>query len=394
MLKHTDEKNFRCSEPDCDFATCIKGNLVRHMRTHSGERPFACPMEDCGYTSASTDTLKTHMYTHNADSKPFRCQEEDCSFASVHQQDLDEHMNTHTGAKPFHCTEADCDFKCAQKAGLERHLLTHTGVKMFQCTYCSSSFARGDVLKIHIRTHTGERPYACSYPECPYTCAQKATLDIHEFRHTGLKPFICSEENCEYSAAYAGTLKAHIQCWHTKEGKAKKITKQDRVRQILEEVYAVDSECHIKYRNGCVPDPDKHYARIDFHIVGITHTIVIVECDEGGHADYMLTCELSRMEQIHEAILKACPDGAPPVLFVRYNPDMRTIDGTPQATKRREKESELMTFLSDVAEGNVVFTETLNIAYLGYDMEGCVPCVCNDPDFPEQMKGCVHLFAP
>ena len=67
----------------------------------------------------------------------------------------------------------------------------------------------------------------------------------------------------------------------------------------------MDSECTVQYRGGCVPDPDKYYTRIDFHVLGITYLIVIVECDENGHKDYELTCELSRMGQVHEAILKA-----------------------------------------------------------------------------------------
>lgn len=389
---HGDDKSFWCPDLDCDYSTYLQGNLVTHMRTHTGERPFACPVEGCTYTSATSSTMKIHGYTHDADAKPFKCTQEGCDYASVNKKCLLQHMNTHSGDKPFHCPEADCDFKSSRQDGVDRHMLKHTGVKKFQCSFCSKSFARNDVLKVHLRTHTGDRPYSCSYPDCPYTCSQKTTLDMHEFRHTGLKPFVCTEENCEYATNCAGNLKCHIKCWHTKEGMAKKVRKQDRVRQILEAVYAVDSECHIKYQHGCVPDPDKHHARIDFHVIGITHTIVIVECDEGGHVDYTLSCELSRMEQVHEAVLKAHSNGAPPVLFVRYSPDARTVDGEKQKTKRKDRESELMTFLADVASCKVQFTDTLNIVYIGYDMAGRVPCVLSDPDYPEQIKSCVHLF--
>ncbi|KAG5186958.1 hypothetical protein JKP88DRAFT_288451 [Tribonema minus] len=185
---------------------------------------------------------------------------------------------------------------------------------------------------------------------------------------------------------------------------AKKIKKQDRLRQVLEAVYTVDRECHIRYEGGCVPNADKHHARVDFHVVGIVHLIVIIECDEGGHVDYLVRCELTRMEQVHEGVLKAHAQIAadmagetealqipcPPVLFVRFNPDNCTVDGAKVQNRRKDREAALMRFLNEVALGQRVFTETLNIVYIGYDMEGGEPSVCKDPDYSEQMKACVR----
>ncbi|KAG5179795.1 hypothetical protein JKP88DRAFT_273629 [Tribonema minus] len=183
----------------------------------------------------------------------------------------------------------------------------------------------------------------------------------------------------------------------------KKIRKQDRVRQLLEAVYAVDSECHIRYEGGCVPDPDKFFARLDMHVIGIVRAVVVVECDEFGHVDYMVSCEQSRMEQVHEAILKAqfvdavaelgeaAALAAPlrPVVFVRYNPDAREVDGVAERVRRMDKEAQLKKVLRDIDRGTLELPHTLNIVYIGYDMLDGEPMVCQDTDYSPQMRGCV-----
>ncbi|KAG5179281.1 hypothetical protein JKP88DRAFT_247486 [Tribonema minus] len=131
----------------------------------------------------------------------------------------------------------------------------------------------------------------------------------------------------------------------------------------LETAYAMDLECHIRYEGGCVPDPDKFCAGVDYHIQGITNVIVIVECDEEGHRNYTLRCELSRMEQIHESIVKAnfstlvASEGEEyalttpmkPIVFVRYNPDSRKVDGEKERLKRADREAMLLQVLQGIS---------------------------------------------
>ncbi|KAG5179285.1 hypothetical protein JKP88DRAFT_247491 [Tribonema minus] len=121
--------------------------------------------------------------------------------------------------------------------------------------------------------------------------------------------------------------------------------------------------CHIRYEGGCVPDPDKFCAGVDYHIQGITNVIVIVECDEEGHRNYTLRCELSRMEQIHESIVKAnfstlvASEGEEyalttpmkPIVFVRYNPDSRKVDGEKERLKRADREAMLLQVLQGIS---------------------------------------------
>ncbi|KAG5177763.1 hypothetical protein JKP88DRAFT_248653 [Tribonema minus] len=107
---------------------------------------------------------------------------------------------------------------------------------------------------------------------------------------------------------------------------------------------------------------DKFCSRFKFHVVGMTNAVVIVECDESEHNDYVLRCELSRMEQAHEGVLKgqyayvkavkgeatALATPFRPVVFVRYNPDSRKVDGVLEKRSRAAKEKDMMSMLSDI----------------------------------------------
>jgi hypothetical protein len=159
----------------------------------------------------------------------------------------------------------------------------------------------------------------------------------------------------------------------------------------LSGAYAIDEEIYIRYKGGCVPDPDKYCARIDFGVVGIIPACVIVECDELAHESYLLSCELTRMEQVHEALVVGGEQR--PVLFVRYNPNGGfKRDGERVRLPRRDREQLLLSFLTRVASGEHLFSEPLNVVYLCYDTRDGRPVVCDDPDYSEQMKGCVRMF--
>jgi hypothetical protein len=98
--------------------------------------------------------------------------------------------------------------------------------------------------------------------------------------HGGTKDLHCTHDGCAAVFFQTSHLKAHYQIHHTKEGQQKKVSKQDRLHKLLKEHYIVDTECTIRYQFGCVPDPDKFCARVDFHIVG---KCLLVCLHETGH---------------------------------------------------------------------------------------------------------------
>jgi hypothetical protein len=209
--------------------------------------------------------------------------------------------------------------------------------------------------------------------------------------HEGIKDIACTHPGCDQMFSTNQNMCNHFKSWHTTQGMNRKKKQEDRVRQLLTAVYAIDENIHVQYRGGCVPDPDKYRAFIDFGVVGIIPACVIVECDELAHTSYMLRCELTRMEQIHESIVTGGEER--PVVFVRYNPNGSfEEDGVPMKMLRREREQLLLSFLAKVASGEIVLTNPLNIVYICYSTFEGEPEIFYDPDFSEQMKGCVRMF--
>ena len=75
--------------------------------------------------------------------------------------------------------------------------------------------------------------------------------------------------------------------------------------------------------------------------------MVIVECDENAHDGYPVSYELTRMEQIHEALLKSgiCT----PVVFIRYNPNGPvTVDDQKKKIPIKKREEILIKMLKDI----------------------------------------------
>jgi hypothetical protein len=95
------------------------------------------------------------------------------------------------------------------------------------------------------------------------------------------------------------------------------------------------------------------------------------------------------MEQVHESLVTGGEQR--PVVFVRYKSNGSfDEDEIPVKMRRRDREQLLLSFLGKVASGEIVFTEPLNIVYICYSTFDGEPVVCYDPDFTEQMKGCVR----
>eukprot|EP00611_Tribonema_gayanum_P013952 TRINITY_DN2519_c0_g1_i1.p3 TRINITY_DN2519_c0_g1~~TRINITY_DN2519_c0_g1_i1.p3 ORF type:complete len:114 (+),score=38.57 TRINITY_DN2519_c0_g1_i1:1740-2081(+) len=113
------------------------------------------------------------------------------------------------------------------------------------------------------------------------------------------------------------------------------------------------------------------------------------------------------MEQVHEAVLKAqfadtvavireaAALAAPlkPMVFVRYNPDAREVNGIKETCVRKDREALLLKVLRDIDMGELQLPHALNIVYVGYNIQDGLPTVCNDPDYSAQLRGSIVLAA-
>jgi hypothetical protein len=111
------------------------------------------------------------------------------------------------------------------------------------------------------------------------------------------------------------------------------------------------------------------------------------------------------MEQVDEAIVKAqyqdmvtaigeeeaLKSPLKSVVFVRYNPDGRELDGFHERLDKKKNEARLFCVLSDIDSGDIAFDKPLNIVYINYDMRDGEPVVFGDVDFYEQMRACVAM---
>jgi hypothetical protein len=132
---------------------------------------------------------------------------------------------------------------------------------------------------------------------------------------------------------------------------------------------------------------------------------LITQQERAAHKDYVPSCELSRMEQVHEAVLKAqfgdmcagigdvaaLASPLKPMVFVRYNPDPRKVNGVKEKCRRKDREALLLKVLSDIDKGQLELPHALNIVYVGYNMQDGLPTVCKDQDYSAQMRGSIVL---
>jgi hypothetical protein len=59
---------------------------------------------------------------------------------------------------------------------------------------------------------------------------------------------------------------------------------------------------------------------------------------------------------------------------------------------RTEREEKLIKLLASIASGEITYTEPLNIIYMFYDTnEDGYPKITEDPDYDNQIKGCIRI---
>eukprot|EP00611_Tribonema_gayanum_P028112 TRINITY_DN7124_c0_g1_i1.p2 TRINITY_DN7124_c0_g1~~TRINITY_DN7124_c0_g1_i1.p2 ORF type:complete len:114 (+),score=23.13 TRINITY_DN7124_c0_g1_i1:683-1024(+) len=109
------------------------------------------------------------------------------------------------------------------------------------------------------------------------------------------------------------------------------------------------------------------------------------------------------MEQAHEGVLKgqfadvkavkgeatALATPLRPVVFARYNPDSRKVDGVREKQSRAAKEKDVMSVLSDIESRVLALSHPLSLVYVNYSTYDHKQVVSCDPDFSPQMRECI-----
>lgn len=388
---HIKTKEFECEYDNCSYKCITSSSMKLHEKTHTGQKDYICDIENCNYTCTNNANLKRHQMTHSK-IKKYKC--DLCNYSCKTQGDLKNHSIVHINEKTICCEYPDCSYKCKRKADLNRHIRSHDNIRNYCCDYegCNMKFKSSSNLCEHKVTHQKNRSrIKCIFKGCSSDFNRKSSLKDHLNRHYNIRNFKCTQIDCNLLFYTNNELQKHIRCWHTIDGQNRKKKQEHRVRQLLKKNYEIDEEIVLKYKDGCVYDPDKYCARIDFNIINITSLCVIIEVDELQHVSYELRCEQSRMCQIHESIMKG--GDTRPILFVRYNPNGKFYhDDVEINMNRTERETILMNYLAKLASGKITYTEPLNIKYICYNTnQNKMPVICDDPDFSEEMKACIRI---
>uniref|UniRef100_W8BM03 Transcriptional repressor CTCF n=1 Tax=Ceratitis capitata TaxID=7213 RepID=W8BM03_CERCA len=195
---------YKCAH--CNYETCKRYMLSRHMKSHSDDRPFVCSV--CDRAFKTNHTLQNHINVHLG-RKPHPCLSCDSRFTT--QGDLSRHvMYKHTHTKRHKCTE--CDYATVEMSKLRRHMRAHTGERPYQCPHCTYASPDSFKLKRHLRTHTGEKPYECDICQSRFT--QSNSLKSHKLIHSvDDKPvFQCAL--CPTTCSRKSDLRTHVQKLH------------------------------------------------------------------------------------------------------------------------------------------------------------------------------------
>jgi hypothetical protein len=355
--------------------------------------------------------LLTFKFSHPM---PYPCTWPACTRECPTPSALQQHLRTHTKEKPFKCAIDGCDFASATKDGLNRHTRTHSGAKPYPCPECNESFASNQSLGYHLRSahEEGDQPIIkCRFEGCTYPGHWRLkNVREHEATHSKERAHACTHEGCDSRFKVPKHLHAHVRgkhsghkfkcdrcdfetpwrsCYNDHAENGHDPVTGERVRngrecRVLTYLKAVGINGAIEegVRIDCDGEPDRPYIRVDAMITRGDLT-VLFEVDEGQHKDttkYTVNNELARMEAGTRAVSQISPH----VLWVRFNPDVFTVNnvrGEVPLEARVQQAADLI--------NSYVPTEDVAVVYMFYDEVNGVPILLSHPHYHADARAAV-----
>lgn len=249
---HSNERKFKCNEPNCDKAYITNCHLNRHKRTtHSkSTEPIACINETCTQFFTSKEQMEVHCRTvHRTESlRCFQCDK--CPEKFSRKTHLKQHMVTiHTGNYQFTCKKCGKGYlllsrlKRHEKVSHKTHtcqlcaitfekwslLLAHkqrdhTNTEL-KCNICAKMFNSRRCLKEHSKVHVNineRNEIPCTFDGCKKFFFRRSNMLAHfKLKHENCK-FVCTFENCQLELSTKQKLNQHINVIHLGEMGQKK----------------------------------------------------------------------------------------------------------------------------------------------------------------------------
>eukprot|EP01083_Nonionella_stella_P073204 197767_1 len=143
----------------CHKVLLTKQGLTFHhinMHTPNEQKPFRCIY--CDYGTCTKWAIDRHISTHmtkQGNLKQIQCKR--CNETFTHKAEYVSHINKAHKQKEgendnsFKCTQ--CEYKASSKKSLELHQMTHDGEKAFRCDVCGKQYVDLDDLTKHKNTH-------------------------------------------------------------------------------------------------------------------------------------------------------------------------------------------------------------------------------------------------
>ena len=304
------------------------------------------------------------------------------------------------GARPFACDQPGCESSFKKASHLKQHKANAhgLGVVWHACDLCEHQFKQASGLKKH-KAHThglGVVWHACDQPGCEQQFKEAGDLKQHKANKHGLGVVwhACDQPGCEHQFKQASNLHEHTRTQHARVYAQRKKEQEERVRRALLDagwqehrlaeamppVGHFRREKRIDFRCAKLESRDT-WCRIDF-VLGVPHGFVFLEVDENqhkyGYGDH-LSCDMKRMACVMESLAVETNYNAPPIYWLRYNPNAWRVGGETRRVPKADREANLAKWL-----GAFECVAPFGIGYAFYD--------CEAPDADDGAPGALDVL--